>query len=955
MTEVVEPRREVVEVDAGGVHTVYVVEPVGAVHNDLDGLSDVVVTAPTDKQGLVFDGDTFQWVNKVLAHGDLSGLTEDQHPQYLTAARGDARYVPVTGGAVGGPVTVHGTAGDPAADLPYGYGSSNAPTGLVLGSSYPSDDVAGGTDGTGRLSLYSYQRANAYSFGETIRNFLMRSDAKAMQAWYVPTSLYDPVTREAVGTKWQPVIWTGAHYEANNHGSIHGHWEVEVPDSTGALQGRLEIPFVDQSKPNTIDTAKIGLDWTNIRTNLADFSVRAQNIVSGDYAGQNTALRIGGGNTINKDLLLSISSDMQNSGRRWILRANTDAEGGTADGTNFQLIRTDNGGGILGTALYVRRSDGNVAVGAAGAQSARLAVTWGTSGHHGISVTPSASPGAGAGYDAQMRAAADRAFQANVSGDANRRILIYADGKHEWGDGVGARDTNLYRSAAGTLKTDGTFAVGGSLTIGGTAAVTTSDARLADARTPTAHKASHAAGGSDVLSPADIGAVAKTGDTMTGALTLSGVPTANNHAAHKAYVDTQDGARLALTGGTMTGTLAVPDYNSVRVTGLANKSFSNNDVYLLAQAPFGPMWHDLLAFNRHYGAPLYETSADGTTFTTATRDDRLFSLKETQNIPVLNGTTTKAARWTWNGSQVTWSGVSWLVIGHAYVATAATKTVVVESSVDGVTWTTRHTSSGNWNQQPVWYALVSWGADAQVRVTITWTGGGGVQLTSMRMLTSRWGSQGAGREIEFPYDWDENRRMQVVDPVGSTDIAHKGYVDGTAKWARLRSGLWYSPEGSQTSTTLPLNELRAVPMFISRQVTVNAIGLGLRTTGAAGSTVRLGIYRDIADSVGGYPGALVPGSEVSLAADGAAGLLQAAINVSLAPGLYWLAAVPQTATATFEGLSGPNGYVGFQSIGGAITSRNNYSQPSVTGTLPAAFSTNVSSQGGAPQVQIKIA
>jgi hypothetical protein len=57
---------------------------------------------------------------------------------------------------------------------------------------------------------------------------------------------------------------------------------------------------------------------------------------------------------------------------------------------------------------------------------------------------------------------------------------------------------------------------------------------------------------------ADIGAVAKAGDTMTGPLTLSGAPTAPLHAATKGYVDTEVGARVAKAGDTMTGPLTLP-------------------------------------------------------------------------------------------------------------------------------------------------------------------------------------------------------------------------------------------------------------------------------------------------------------------------------------------------------------------------------------------------------------
>lgn len=60
---------------------------------------------------------------------------------------------------------------------------------------------------------------------------------------------------------------------------------------------------------------------------------------------------------------------------------------------------------------------------------------------------------------------ADLAFGAAVTGDTHSRGAIYADGKIEWGaGGVTARDTNLYRSAANTLKTDDSLTVNGTIT-----------------------------------------------------------------------------------------------------------------------------------------------------------------------------------------------------------------------------------------------------------------------------------------------------------------------------------------------------------------------------------------------------------------------------------------------------------------------------------------------------------
>ncbi|HVE80922.1 MAG TPA: hypothetical protein VNA68_02165 [Candidatus Dormibacteraeota bacterium] len=54
---------------------------------------------------------------------------------------------------------------------------------------------------------------------------------------------------------------------------------------------------------------------------------------------------------------------------------------------------------------------------------------------------------------------AGNSFTTFVSGETQNRFVITAAGKHDWGDGTNPQDTNLYRSAANTLKTDDNFLV----------------------------------------------------------------------------------------------------------------------------------------------------------------------------------------------------------------------------------------------------------------------------------------------------------------------------------------------------------------------------------------------------------------------------------------------------------------------------------------------------------------
>jgi hypothetical protein len=58
-----------------------------------------------------------------------------------------------------------------------------------------------------------------------------------------------------------------------------------------------------------------------------------------------------------------------------------------------------------------------------------------------------------------------------VTGDTVRRFQVTQAGAISWGTGADAVDTNLYRSAADTLKTDDNLIVGGNLTFAGKATV----------------------------------------------------------------------------------------------------------------------------------------------------------------------------------------------------------------------------------------------------------------------------------------------------------------------------------------------------------------------------------------------------------------------------------------------------------------------------------------------------
>ena len=204
-------------------------------------------------------------------------------------------------------------------------------------------------DSTSRVNLYSYQRADVGSYGENIRRYLMRGNAKSMDAWYFPAGGYD-ASLNPVGLM-KPVVWTGAHWQSNDGLSNHKHWSVETPDSTGAIQTRFEVRFGDPNVTGSI----AGLNKTLIATNLADFVVRCSN---------DQVLRLAGSaGGSNKAIEFNHDYEGSTGFRRWQLRATNETESGGSAGTNFQLARYDDAGAFVDTPIVVSRSTGNVTLG----------------------------------------------------------------------------------------------------------------------------------------------------------------------------------------------------------------------------------------------------------------------------------------------------------------------------------------------------------------------------------------------------------------------------------------------------------------------------------------------------------------------------------------------------------------------------------------------------------------
>lgn len=177
-------------------------------------------------------------------------------------------------------------------------------------------------------------------------------------------------------------------------------------------------------------------------------------------------------------------------------------------------------------------------------------------------------------------------------------------------------------------------------------------------------------------------------------------------------------------------------------------------------------------------------------------------------------------------------------------------------------------------------------------------------------------------------------RQLGVSSVGSQSDLMAELVNqrGVADNYLYGSGLWYGPEVTSNNATAAANldELVHLPIVIGKRQRFDRIGITHTVAGTAGAVCRLGIY-DSDDN--GRPRNLLAGG-ATLDSTLITGL-EEVIDVTLSPGVYWLAYVGQVAAATFRGLAiASNPRVGLANQSPADAA-GTLVQTGVNGALPA--------------------
>lgn len=189
-------------------------------------------------------------------------------------------------------------------------------------------------------------------------------------------------------------------------------------------------------------------------------------------------------------------------------------------------------------------------------------------------------------------------------------------------------------------------------------------------------------------------------------------------------------------------------------------------------------------------------------------------------------------------------------------------------------------------------------------------------------------------EWEEPYDFSTGDYIteERIDSYRNAILWLKQNMGGLNWMGYYISGRWYRGvhlAGYAASSSFTSNTIYAFPFFTAIASTWDRIGTYI-TYGGTG-LARLGVYGDTGSV---YPGALILDSgELTVPSSG---VLQATINLSLDPGLYWLVLLSDS-NLTLSGHDGRYHYGIFGSSSPEVAGSSCYAVSHSYGALPSTF------------------
>jgi hypothetical protein len=223
-------------------------------------------------------------------HGNLLGLSDDDHTQYHNDARGDARYLQLTGGTLTGSLLLPSampTLPEQAATKAY---VDSAPSGIIV-TNYVSN-------ATGNAQPTVYQGWNAQATAAAITR---ATNEVLYYEWPSGSGNVYRYLGQGTGSAWNTdaVEWPSGVSEAPSDGSTYGRlnasWAKVLPLAGGTLTGSLLLPSATPTLANQavtkayVDSAPASIIVTNYVSNATG---NAQPTIYQGWNAQATALGI---------------------------------------------------------------------------------------------------------------------------------------------------------------------------------------------------------------------------------------------------------------------------------------------------------------------------------------------------------------------------------------------------------------------------------------------------------------------------------------------------------------------------------------------------------------------------------------------------------------------------------------------------------------------------------------